>query len=631
MRRMTLARVVRIAITVVFLIVLTAIAGYFLTRSRSRLQVASDAEKIDDQKIEKREKVEHVETEGTKEKFNLRADRFYASEDGQNHLEGHVEIVFPKKREGKDVILRGDEVVFDKDKTYFHISGQARVEYKDLVVESTLLHYSDKEEIFWTRSGGNFSSQRLNGSALKMDYALKEEKIRLSEKVELWLKPRLSTSLPFIVKGNELTYSRANKRGSMESGVSLFHGESQASADALEFELTADEDDIRTLDLSGNVKANLVKEQGEEMSSENQPSFYTQSIRREVEADTIKLRAFPNVSAAEEIEAQGRCSFKFILSSGGFTHILADTIKLVFDEKERLKEFHALRNARMIDQGEGAEEQRTITGEILTIKDQMDVLHVKGKGPFEAVIQSAESDIFAEEFTAFLNTNDFEARKGVKAVLKPKKGEERRISIFSKEQPVFFRGREMRYFDEQKRFLFQGDIKAWQEKKMVFADEIDLDRETGKTLCTGSVKSVLPYEAEEGKEEKRVEISSRRMAYKPEDNVIVYEEGSSLKTKDFDLSAQSVFVHLKPEGEDIDRIVAKGKILLHQNSMKGKGEEAIYSPKDESIALLGNPFLADKEMGITRGDKLTFYIADGRILVENRGKERSVAVIKRER
>ncbi|GAH32736.1 unnamed protein product, partial [marine sediment metagenome] len=64
---------------------------------------------------------------------------------------------------------------------------------------------------------------------------------------------------------------------------------------------------------------------------------------------------------------------------------------------------------------------------------------------------------------------------------------------------------------------------------------------------------------------------------------------------------------------------------------EGRGEEAIYDPDKESVVLLGNPVLIDKDKGITRGDKLTFYLADDRILVENKARERSATVIKREK
>ena len=50
--------------------------------------------------------------------------------------------------------------------------------------------------------------------------------------------------------------------------------------------------------------------------------------------------------------------------------------------------------------------------------------------------------------------------------------------------------------------------------------------------------------------------------------------------------------------------------------------------ENETIVLLGNPVLLDKNKGKIEGDKLTFFIADDRIKVENQGQERSITVIK---
>ena len=220
-------------------------------------------------------------------------------------------------------------------------------------------------------------------------------------------------------------------------------------------------------------------------------------------------------------------------------------------------------------------------------------------------------------------------KRGVKVVLKSREGEEN-LGIFSKGRPVFINANELRYFDEQKRFLFNGKIKAWQEKKVLLASEIDLYEQTRKMTCSGNVKCVFPHRTREEKEE-MIEISSGRMQYDPEKNVVVYDEGSVFKAKEFDFEAQSVSVYLKEDGEDMEKAVARGQVTTHQNSVEGRGEEAIYDPKEETIVLSGNPLFVDKDMGITRADKLTFQLADDRILVENKGQKRSVTTIKRER
>jgi lipopolysaccharide transport protein LptA len=217
----------------------------------------------------------------------------------------------------------------------------------------------------------------------------------------------------------------------------------------------------------------------------------------------------------------------------------------------------------------------------------------------------------------------------VKVVLKPKEGEEN-LGIFSKKQPVFIRADKMRYFDEQKRFLFNGNIKAWQEKKVLLAAEIDLSEQTRKMACSGKVRCVLPHKTKEEKEE-MIEISSEKMHYEPEENVVLYQDGSVFKAEEFDFEAQSVSVYLNEGGEDMKRAVARGQVTTHQSSYEGKGKEAVYDPKEDSITLSGNPQFEDKEMGVTKADKLTFLLADGKIIIENKGQKRSVTLIKRER
>jgi len=626
---MNLIKVIRVGIAVLLLVILTLIIRYFLARSRAETQPPAGPEKIVQQKVDKQENIEYLGTRES-EKINwIKADKNYLGEDNLIHLEGNVQVVFFKKIEGKDVSLDGDEVVYDKDMNNFLVSGRVRAKYEDVLIESALLHYDNQKEIFWTENGASFSSPGLGGSAQKMFYSMKEKKIELRENVELRLKAKLEKSLPVVIRGNELLYSRETRSGRMEEGVQLFRGESQASADVLEFELSPDEDFVRTLFLKGKAKGFLIDEEKKDTSSQSERSFFGQSSKREFEAEEIGLRAFPDLAAIQDVEAKGNCLFNFVSASGGFTQITAETVKYTFDREGKLQGFLARNNAKMIDQGEKAEERRLISAETFIIEGNTDRLQVKGKAPFEATLSSASSEVFAEEFIFFLDEKDLEVKRGVKVVLKSREGEEN-LGIFSKGRPVFINANELRYFDEQKRFLFNGKIKAWQEKKVLLASEIDLYEQTRKMTCSGNVKCVFPHRTREEKEE-MIEISSGRMQYDPEKNVVVYDEGSVFKAKEFDFEAQSVSVYLKEDGEDMEKAVGRGQVTTHQNSVEGRGEEAIYDPKEETIVLSGNPLFVDKDMGITRADKLTFQLADDRILVENKGQKRSVTTIKRER
>jgi lipopolysaccharide transport protein LptA len=628
---MNIPKIMRAGIIILLIILLAIIVRYFTIRSLRKPQVPLKTDDLTQQKIEKKDKVVHFEIKGGEESVRFKADKHYVGEDKNYHAEGNVEIIFLKKREGKDVFIYGNEVVYDKDWNHFVLSGQGKVKYEDLVIESVSLHYDNKRELFSTAKGVSFSSEGFSGTAQRLDYLMEQEKLHLQENVHLRLRPNLETSLPLIAQGKRLEYSRKSRQGMMDGGVRLFHGESRATASNLKFDLSADEENIRTLVLKGKAKALIREEEEENISSSGRPSSFSQSAMREVEAEEIELRAFPDFQKVQAVEASGDCSFKFVSSSGSFTHILAESVKFLFDQEGELREFQALKKARMIDQEENSEERRLIEGDALIIKDKTDILLVKGKGPYEARVASSDSEVFAEEISISLDNNNLEVKKGVKVILNSKKGEEKRIGLFSKEYPVLINAKEMRYFDEQKRFLFNGDIKAWQEKRILLAEEIALYEETGKILSRGGVKSIFPHKPKDEEKEERVEISSDKMTYHPEQNLIFYEKRSSLKVKDIDLRAQSVSVYLGEEEGDMEKIIARENVVIVQNLGEGRGEEAIYDPDKESVVLLGNPVLIDKDRGITRGDKLTFYLADDRILVENKARERSATVIKREK
>jgi lipopolysaccharide transport protein LptA len=628
---MNIPKIMRTGIIILLVILLAIIVRYFIIRSLRKPQVPLKTDDLTQQKIEKKDKIVHFEIKGGEESVRFKADKHYVSEDKNYHAEGNVEIVFLKKREGKDVFIYGNEVVYDKDWNHFVLSGQGKVKYEDLVIESVSLNYDNKKELFSTAKGVSFSSEGFSGTAQKLDYLMEQEKLHLQENVHLRLRPNLETSFPIIAQGKRLEYSRKSRQGMMDGGVRLFHGESRATASNLKFYLSEDEDNLRTLVLKGKAKAFIREEEKKDISSSRRSSPFSQSTMREVEAEAIEIRAFPFLQKVQALEASRNCSLKFVSPSGSFTHILAEYVKFLFDQEGELREFEALKKARMIDQEESSEERRLIEGDSLIIKDKTDVLRVKGKGPYEARVSSSGSEVFAEEISISLDNNNLEVKRGVKVVLNQKKGEKKRIGLFSKESPVLINAKEMRYFDEEKRFLFNGDIKAWQEKRILLADEIVLYEETGKILSTGGVKSIFPHKPKDEEKEERVEISSDKMTYHPEQNLIFYEKRSSLKVKDIDLQAQSVSVYLSEEEGDMEKIVARENVVIFQSLGEGRGEEAVYDPDKESVVLLGNPVLIDKDRGMTRGDKLTFYLADDRILVENKAKERSATVIKREK
>jgi lipopolysaccharide export system protein LptA len=57
--------------------------------------------------------------------------------------------------------------------------------------------------------------------------------------------------------------------------------------------------------------------------------------------------------------------------------------------------------------------------------------------------------------------------------------------------------------------------------------------------------------------------------------------------------------------KDVEQIVATGDVVITQGDRRGKGEQAVYEVKTESVTLTGaNAEVYDKEQGTVRGTRL---------------------------
>jgi lipopolysaccharide export system protein LptA len=618
------ANLIRIAIAAFLLAVLFLIGWNFISQSKKKSKVPIQSEQIATQKVEKREKIEYFEVKGERGNFKVRADKHYMGKDERYHLEGNVEVVFFKRKEGEDIFVYAEEIIYDQEWNHFLAKGQGRLRFKDILIESSSIDYDSQKEMFSTKERVQFTSRSVSGSAQRMIYSLKEEQLILQDDIFFSIMPHLETSFPIEVSGRRFEYSRKTKSGFMEGNVFISHGRSQAWADYMEFDLFSSEEQLKNLLLKGQVHAILIEEEAE--SSPQRATFVLHGSRREVEAGEVRIRGFIDLPKVRTLEARGGCSFKFFSSQGALTHIQGEFIEFVLSREGQLQEFRAKDRVRITERDDKKEELRVLQGEMINAEADM-VLKVSGVDNKRPRILFKKSEINADEISLFLESGDLEVKGEVKMALRLEEREVRKVGFFSKDKPIFILAQEMRYSEEKKRFIFKKNVKMWQDKKTLEAEKVGLEEEKGNLSCSGDVKSVVPYKPKD-REEERLEVSAQIMSFGPEENVISFAKKSSLKLKDIQLQAQSIHIHLEKEEGEMERIVAHKNVVVIQNQREGRGEEGIYELVEDTFVLLGNPLLIDKNKGKIRGDKLTFHMGDGRIVVENKERERSVTIIK---
>jgi lipopolysaccharide transport protein LptA len=622
------AKATKIVVGTLFVVILGLVVLSLVTRPRRMPESSQISREFDRQKIEKREQIEYFEVKGEKGNFRGRADRQYIGEDGLIHLEGNVEIDFLDRSESEDIRLSGEEVIYDKKGTHFHLKEQAKGQFKDLNVEASYLDYDAKKKIFRSDKDVHFFSEKLSGTAGEITYFVGSERAVFKGQVFVEMTPEIEPSSPVKIHARRFEFSKKMGAGFAEGEVRVIQGNRQAKGDLLAIKLFPDQDQVESMILNGNVRVHMKADKEEKAFPQKQASLVFYRDRQDVEADEVIIEGFEKSPQVRRIRGRGNCRFKFSSYSGSFTEIHADQIAFVLNEEGKLQKFHARRNATITEQRESPRERKTIEGELLETTEEMEALRAKGNKRLPARIRFLDYEISAEDISMFLENNDLEAKGGVRSVLYPRKDSQDTTGFFSKELPVFITAHQMRYSDAKKRFSFLEKVRSWQERRMILAEELSFFPETRRISSDKPVETILPVKTDKGQKEERIKITAESMTFRPQENLVVYERKCQLQAEDLSLRSNILLVSLEQGSGGTKDVVAKGDVIIIQNQNEGRGEEAFYDVESEKVTLSGNPVLIDKERGRTEGVKLTFYIADGRIVVENKNRERSVTVIK---
>jgi lipopolysaccharide export system protein LptA len=616
-------------IGLIFLIVLVVTLFNFISRSKNQPKILLSTDDIVDQKIDKKERIVYQEARGSANRLTLKAEQQYVDKDGLYHLKGNVEIIFPRKKDGEEISVFGEEITHDKELKNFFVPGNTVIKFKDLTVESSEVEYETERKKFQSRSEVTFSSERFSGSAVGFFYSHKQKKLILQNKARLKFESALDSPDAMEIEADTFEYIRKGRQGTAIGNVKLVHGKSLAVSDLLKFELIPTEEEIKNMFFKGSARASLVNDPDETAASGSQESLNFYSDRREIAADEIFIQSYRNTNQIQLIQIKGKSSIMFTSQTGDSTYVSADAVKIAFNQEGGLREFLAEKNAKLVEKKNETGEERIMDGAVITIGEKRNILSVRGQNELKAGILANDYKITADEIRIFLKNSNLEVKNGVEVVMEPVKKEKNSSGFFSEGKPIMITAEEMRYFNPNKRFLFSGKVKVWQEKKMLSSKELSLNKDSGRLQCTGGVRSTFPYRFKDGDKEHLAEINAGKMLYKPAENLILYETSSSLKLKELELRASSLFVYLEEGSGGIMNIIGKKNVVVSKSQNEGKGDEANIDMKKEVIVLVGNPVFTDKDKGKIKGEKLTFYMTDDKITIENKERARSVTVLKK--
>jgi len=626
MTKTGLTKALRAGVIAVFLLVILSIGWYFISHRRPAAVPPLKVENITPQKVERQEGIEYFHFRGNRV-IQAKAARHYAGENGRYYLEGNVEIIDRGEKGEPEIFVSGNKASYDKDWADAFLEGTAKLRYGDLTAESTSFFYQKSRDVLSTDKGVAFSSRRLSGKALKMICSFKEDSIRLEGDVELQITDKSKSPAPFIMRGDLFTYSRRAKKGGARENATFSQGESHGQAESLDFELTKDEQNLKTLLLKGGIRVYLVEE--ETAGSPGGSVILAKAKQREISADEMNLKAFPDLPKINTLEAKGNCFLRSVASSGESSELRSEQMNILFGRAGRLRELNAGSKADLIEKGTDDTITRAISGNRIYLGQQGEILRVWAGKEAEARAVTRDSEITAREISLNPRNEILDAKGNVKAILKFQPDQAAAGGFFSSGSPVFIACQAMRYEKSLDRLLLRENVRMWQEKKMLFAEKLTVLEKTADISGEGRVRAVFPFTPKkEGSKEERIEMGGEKMVLISKTHLLTYERDCWLKAQNVDLKSDSLVAHLQENKSEIQSIEAKGNVIINEQAREGRGGQALYDLDKETIVLTGNPTLIDKEKGIIEGDKLTFHLGDGKIIVENKDRERSVTINK---
>ncbi len=612
-RRFAQLRVARWAAVAALLVTVAVLVLSFAIRRSPRTAPASPA-LLEESKVSRSEGVEHVEFKSGRGVFRIKSPRTFAGEDGLNHLEGGVEVVYYGRTGGLEVTFGADKGSYDREMRNFVLEGNARVRHKDLVLESAAFTYDSDRNLFQTDRGVTATSGKLSGSARAAVYREAGEELELAGDVRLEVRSGRRDEAPLELRTERIVYRRSDKTGEVEGSVRLNQRASWAEGRSAVFVLSDDEQRLKNVRLLGDVRAALVPEGPGERP-------------RTLSCGELFLVFFPDSNALDYAEATTDCVLDFEDDTGRPARIDAGRTILYFAPAGGLKDFDAVGDARVVLEAGGAGGRREGRAERILYHQAGQVLRLSGREGAAAVFDVSDTSVEADDIRAGLESQNIQASGAVRVVLKPAP-QGMPISFFSRQHPIVTACEEMRYVRGRKRFYFKNGVRIWQEKESLSAAEVEIVEDTTEVFARGGVQAVFSRRPKDEAPEERIAVGAEAMNYFPGERRVVFEGRGTMNVNDLSLEAGTVSVFLKRDGGDIESVLAKRRVVVRRGGREARGEEARYVLAEETVVLTGQPVLVDKERGTVEGDKLIFHLGDGRIQVENADRERSVIIIR---
>jgi lipopolysaccharide export system protein LptA len=208
-------------------------------------------------------------------------------------------------------------------------------------------------------------------------------------------------------------------------------------------------------------------------------------------------------------------------------------------------------------------------------------------------------------------------------------------ALLATAEPVHVTAQAMNMVQSTGMAHYSGGARLWQGSNIIEAKTIDFDQKARTLVATGDkkhpVSNVFLQVSSSGKAS-TILVTAPHLTYTDTEREARFSGGVVARGEDGVLTADHADVFLNAAASvhttgpsQLDHIIAVRHVLVQQQERRAEGEKLVYTASNESYVMTGGaPMLSDPVNGTVRGDSLTFFSRDDRVVVEGKGDSRAV-------
>jgi lipopolysaccharide export system protein LptA len=621
--------------------------------------------------------------------YRLKAERHVADQEGVSILEG-VDMEMPRRRSGADggsggYRIAGNKAQVNVETKQVLIEGDVRVEGANgIALFSDWLELREGGNVLVSSKGTRFrQGEELIGRSRNFWLHLDEERLVLSGGV--LITSTESAAVPMKLKAKSVRFHQKDRVIRAEGKVVLEHGDNHLEANRITLRMDEETNSLRQVRAVQQVNGSFSTRQEERITPHRVriegwglkalfDEVHQEPLLVELEGRRSRralLVAIDDLGAERKLEAQK-------ITAGFRNGTLATTQAtggVLLEEREAegsrpgadapTTRTATAAFAKATFDGEGAivrldlnRDVRIQQGGMTATGDAGVMSFLVGRSILRGTpveVTTAQGRVRAPNVDFAQNTGLLHATGGVRTQLEKGSGAGLgALPMTTSDEPIRVDSTEaLLVGSEGEQFTFKGDVRAWQGKNLILADQLRGEQKSGTMTASGSVKTVWFSETTDSdapdqpapqpavaegvvdsgtKSEENVftidgsepiEVTADLMRYNEADGQLLYSGNVSVLQAGRILSCQEMEVETATSAEgktEAERLLCQGSArLLDPNFGRTiEGDRAVYHLDSSEVEFYGTPVIlisppsqANADSGKMTGKELRYRLEDG--------------------